>query len=102
MSSSPALACRDEPELRLSALKNADLIVVAEVSNYRVEPDFYDWNGQVRPAMDFARIDVKVEEVLRGSLPDTLELPGTPAGFSFQVAYREVPILSRCIRPVSI
>ena len=72
--SSPALACRDEPELRLGALKNADLIVVAEVSNYRVEPDFYEWNGRLGRGRDFARIDVRVDEVLRGSPPNELEV----------------------------
>lgn len=94
----PALACRDEPELRLSWLRNADLVVVAQVSNYRVVPDFHDpiaanhryklleqalvaapeererIRRQMRLASDFARIDVKVEDVLVGTPPERLEV----------------------------
>ena len=92
----PAFACRDEPELKLSWLKIADLVVVAQVSNYRAVPDFNDpiaaahhyelleqalvappeqrerIKQQLRPA--FARIDVKVGEVLAGTLPEALEV----------------------------
>lgn len=95
---SPALACRDEPELRLSWLKIADLVVVAQVSNYRVVPDFHDpiaaahryellqralvatpeerekIRQQVGLASDFARIDVAVEEVLAGTPPERLDV----------------------------
>ena len=93
--SSPALACRDEPELRLSWLKTADLVVVAHVSNYRVEPDFLEINGRVQRIPNFARIDVRVEEVLRGIAPETLEvtwdtswfqLPGNLEAGSYLIA----------------
>jgi hypothetical protein len=92
----PALACRDEPELQLSHLKSADLVVVAQVSNYRIVPDFNDpiaaahryellqlalaaapeeretIRRQIGRASDFARIDVAIEEVLSGTAPESL------------------------------
>lgn len=94
----PALACRDEPELKMSWVGRADLVVVAQVSNYRVVPDFHDpiaaahryelleralvataeqreqIRRQVGLASDFARIDVRVEEVLVGTAPEKLEV----------------------------
>lgn len=96
--SAPALACRDEPELRLSWLNQADLVLVGHVSHYRVVPDFHDpvaaahryelleralvatpeqreqIRRQVGLASDFARVDVRVEEVLIGTRPERLEV----------------------------
>ena len=96
--SAPALACRDEPEIVMSRLGDADLVLVAQVSNYRVVPDFHDpiaaahrydlleralvatpeqreqIRRQVGLASDFARIDVGVEEVLVGIPPERFEV----------------------------
>lgn len=96
--SGPAIACRDEPELRLSWLKTADLIVIAQVSNYRIVPDFHDSvaagyryellqkaltatpeqrtdiQRRVRLASDFARIDVTIAEVLAGAAPANMDV----------------------------
>jgi hypothetical protein len=93
-----ALACRDEPELVLSWLGTADLVVVGHVSNYRIVPDFHDpiaaghryellqraltatpeqraeIQRSMRRASDFARIDLQVEEILAGAAPDELEI----------------------------
>lgn len=92
----PALACSREPELVMSRLGDADLIVVGEVSNYRPTPDFNDpiiaayhyelleralvstpekleqIKRQIR--FEFARIDVRVTEVLQGTLPEGIEV----------------------------
>ena len=96
--SAPALACRDEPELRLGWLRRADLVVVGQVSNYRIVPDFNDpiaarvrydllekalvatpeereaIRRSMRSASDYAHIDVQVEEVLAGTVPERLQV----------------------------
>ncbi|HEY0629553.1 MAG TPA: hypothetical protein VGD23_09500 [Sphingomicrobium sp.] len=96
--STPALACRDEPELELSWLSRADLVIVGRVSNYRITPDFNDpvaarvrydlleralaanpeereaIRRNIRSASDYAHLDVQVEEVLVGTVPERLEV----------------------------
>ncbi len=96
--STPALACRDEPELRLSWLSRADLVIIGQVSNYRIVPDFNDpiaarvryelleralganpeerevIRSNMRSASDYAHLDVQVEEVLAGTVPERLEV----------------------------
>jgi hypothetical protein len=87
--STPALACRDEPDLRLSWLSRADLVLVGHVSNYRVVPDFHEVNGQVKRSPDFARIDVRVGEVLQGAPPDELEVTWDTSWFELPKSFKE-------------
>ena len=67
--SAPAKACMGEDEIVLDDVKYADTVVVGWISNYKVITPEGRKRGYI---WDYARFEVRVDEVLKGQADQTL------------------------------
>ncbi len=111
----PAFACRLYAPIVIEDVRYADVVLVGRIANYQIVRDEAfrqkmlsnpnlpsdlrkTYEGSQALLSDYARFDVKVDEVLRGSAPDRLSVtwdnsifgePERLAGGSFLIALRQ-------------